>query len=215
MGLLPIPMPPHAPTARDNCSDLDPSLNQLGSSTTTKPLCSSKLSYLSHVCPSQRLTTLLCLWSWTFLFLLSLPMASGTKAICYFPPPKRLSPFPLEDASPGWGSSPRPAEAPGRAPLWRQKRLWGAEYWHLLPIRRRATCFTRCCKLWNKILSRMQIRHPKQRFAAWASTSGKAQFLSIKVLFVKNKEFICYQKTNFINVNKVLAFFHFACCFFF
>lgn len=106
-------------TARDNCSDSDSNLNQLGSSTATLPLCSFKLSYLPHVYPSQRPTTLLFLWSWTFLFLLCLPIAPGTKAICNFPPPKRLPPFPLEDASPGRGTS--------AGTTLKAKRLWGAE----------------------------------------------------------------------------------------
>lgn len=74
--LLPTPRPSHLPlsTDRDKCSDLDPSRNQLGSSTAPKPLWSSQLSFLPRVYASQRLTALLCLWSRTFLCLLHLPM---------------------------------------------------------------------------------------------------------------------------------------------
>lgn len=71
MGLLPTSP---CSTARDNRSDLDLRLNQFGSSTATKPLCSSQLSYLPQVYPSQRFTTLLCLWSWTSLLCLAMPL---------------------------------------------------------------------------------------------------------------------------------------------
>lgn len=116
---------PHLPTspcstARDNCSSLDPSLDQLGSAPTSKPLCSSKLSYLPHIYPSQRLSTLLCLWSGTFLFLL-----------CFCPRPLEPRLFaislplilllPLGKLPLGRGNNPCPAEAPAQAPLWKQK----------------------------------------------------------------------------------------------
>lgn len=172
MGLLPTSS---CSTSRDNCSDLHPSLIQLESSRASKPLCPSKLSYLPYlinVYPSQRLTTLLCLWSWTFLFLLCLPMPPGTKAICYFPPPKP------------W-KMPALAGAAILTLLRHQfrhhsegkKTLGNRGQTAALPLRRRATCYIPSCKLWNKIFSRIQIWHPKQVFAARASTSGKVWFL--------------------------------------
>lgn len=65
-------LPSHLPML--HCQGQPLRFRPQSTSTATKPLCSSKLPYLPHVYLSQRLATLLCLWSWTIPFLLCLPM---------------------------------------------------------------------------------------------------------------------------------------------